>query len=131
MGFLEKKQSKLILNKTNKNDILNLLGPPSTISTFNSNLWIYIERNTSSTKITKLGGKELLANNVVILEINNRGMLVDKIFMNKDEMTKLKFSNDFTTSINSNKNSAIYNFLYGIKTKMNDPLGKKRNSIKN
>tara|TARA_B100000787_G_scaffold164633_1_gene147568 strand:+ start:458 stop:934 length:477 start_codon:yes stop_codon:yes gene_type:complete len=131
VGFLEKKQSKLILNKTNKNDILNLLGPPSTISTFNSNLWIYIERNTSSTKITKLGGKELLANNVVILEINNRGMLVDKIFMNKDEMTKLKFSNDFTTSINSNKNSAIYNFLYGIKTKMNDPLGKKRNSIKN
>tara|TARA_B100000780_G_scaffold209006_1_gene149082 strand:+ start:26 stop:502 length:477 start_codon:yes stop_codon:yes gene_type:complete len=131
VSFLEKKQSKLTLNEANKNDILDLLGPPSTISDFNNNLWIYIERNTSSTKVTKFGGKELIANNIVILEINNRGLLIDKIFLDKDQMKKHKFSKDFTKSIKSNEKSAIYNFLYGIKSKMNDPLGKKRNSIKN
>ena len=130
VGFLEKKQSKLILNKTNKNDILDLMGPPSTISDFNSNLWIYIERNTSSSKVTKLGKKQLMQNNIAVLELSNKGMLVDKIFINKNEMKKLKFTKDFTNSVND-KNSAIYNFLYGIKTKMNDPLGKKRKSIKN
>ena len=53
--FLDKKQSKLIINKSNKNDIIELLGPPSTKSTFDKDMWIYIERSTSSSKITKLG----------------------------------------------------------------------------
>ena len=42
--FLDKKQDQLIVNTSNKNDIINLLGPPSTKSTFNNDLWIYIER---------------------------------------------------------------------------------------
>ena len=106
------------------------MGPPSTKSGFNENLWIYIERNTSSSRVIKLGKRDLLNNNTAILEISNSGILIDKIFVNKKSMNKLKFSKDFTTS-DTNKKSAIYDFLYGVKSKINDPLGKKRKSIKN
>ena len=34
--FLEKKQAKLTVNQSNKNDILKLLGSPSTKSTFDN-----------------------------------------------------------------------------------------------
>ena len=64
---LEKKQSKLKINYTNKNDIIQIIGPPSTKSTFDNDVFIYIERKTSSSKLTKLGKKELLTNNVLIL----------------------------------------------------------------
>jgi len=39
--FLENKHSKLMVNKSNKNDIKQLLGPPSTKSSFDKDLWIY------------------------------------------------------------------------------------------
>ena len=42
--FLEKKQSLLVVNKSNKNDIKKTLGSPSTKSKFDNDIWIYIER---------------------------------------------------------------------------------------
>ena len=123
--FLEKKQEKLIIKDSNKNDIINLLGPPSTVSNFDNDLWIYIERNTSSSTIAKLGEKKLLVNNVLVLEIDNRGLLTEKIFLNKDDMQKLKFSKDFTT-MNYSKQTFLYGFLSSLRQKINDPLGKKR-----
>jgi len=125
---LEKKQTKLKINYTNKNDIIKLIGPPSTKSTFDSEVFIYIERKTSSSKVTKLGKKKLLANNILVLEIDNRGILVSKKLYNKDDMNNLKFDDDKTV-INYEKKSFIYNFLYSLRQKIDDPLNKKR--IKN
>ena len=79
--FLDKKHSKLILNTSNKNDIIRLLGSPSTTSTFDRDMWIYIERNTSSSRLTRLGKKKLLTNNTLLLELDNKGILVEKIFL--------------------------------------------------
>ena len=125
---LEKKQVKLKVNKTNKNDIIKLIGPPSTKSTFDNDLYIYIERKTSSSKLRKLGKKKLLVNNVLVLEINERGTLVDKKFYNINDMKKIKFD-DNETEIQYSKRSFIYNFLSSLRQKIDDPLGKKR--IKN
>ena len=122
--FLEKKQEKLILNSSNKNDIIKLLGAPSTTSTFDKDLWIFIERNTSSSRLTKLGKKKLLDNNVLVLEIDNRGILVGKIFLNKNNMQKIKFSKHFT-KMSLSKQSFVYDFLNSMRQKINDPLGKK------
>ena len=108
--FLEKKQEKLILNSSNKNDIIKLLGAPSTTSTFDKDLWIFIERNTSSSRLTKLGKKKLLDNNVLVLEIDNKGILVKKIFLNKNNMQKIKFSQNFT-KMSLSKQSFVYDFL--------------------
>jgi len=125
---LEKKQSKLKINETNKNDIIKLIGPPSSQSTFDNDVFIYIETKKSGTKITKLGKRELLVNNVLILEIDNRGLLLNKKFYNKDDMNKIEFDNEITSN-RYTKRSFIYNFMYSLRQKIDDPLGKKR--IKN
>ena len=122
---LEIKQKKLILNKTNKNYVIKLIGPPSTKSTFDNDVWIYIERKTSSSKLSKLGKKELIVNNVLVLQIDNRGMLVDKLFYDKNDMKKIDFIKD-ETLVSYSKRSFIYNFLSSLRQKINDPLGKKR-----
>ena len=123
--FLEKKQENLIINRSNKNDIIKLLGPPSTKSSFNNDIWIFIEKKTSSGKLRKLGKKTLLANNVLVLEIDNRGLLITKTFLNKENIQKLKFS-EKTTENTVLKNSFVYDFLFGIRQKINDPLGNRR-----
>ena len=125
---LEKKQLKLRINETNKNDIYQLIGPPSSTSTFDTDVYIYIERKTSSSKLTRLGKKTLLTNNVLILEINTQGMLVSKKFYDKNDMLKINFEKT-ATAINYSKKSFIYNFLSSVRQKIDDPLGKKR--IKN
>ena len=125
---LELKQAKLKINQTNKNEIINLIGPPSTKSSFDNDVYIYIERKTSSSKITRLGKKELLKNNVLILEINNRGILLAKNFYNLVDMNEIDFEKNITNT-NYTKNTFIYNFLTSLRQKINDPLGKKR--IKN
>ena len=125
---LEQKQTKLKINQTNKNDIINLIGPPSTKSTFDNDVYIYIERKTSGSKLVKLGKKKLIKNDVLVLEIDSKGILLAKNFYNKDEMNNISFDDD-VTSINYSKKSFIYNFLSSVRQKIDDPLGKKR--IKN
>ena len=125
---LEKKQAKLKINSTNKNDIIKLIGPPSTKSSLDNDVFIYIERKTSSSKLTKLGKKKLLTNNVLVLEIDNTGLLLSKKFYNKEDMNSLKFNED-QTGLNYSKKSFVYNFLSSLRQKIDDPLGKKR--IKN
>ena len=122
---LDKKQSKLKINYSNKNDIIIIIGPPSTKSSFDNDVYIYIERKTSSYNLTKLGKKKLITNNVLVLEINNEGILISKEYYDQNDMQKINFDKDFTT-INYSKKSFVYNFLYSIRQKINDPLGKKK-----
>ena len=125
---LEKKQTKLKVNYTNKNDIIKIIGPPSSKNSFDNDVYIYIERKTSSSKITKLGKKKLLANNVLVLEINNMGILISKKLYDMNDMNKVQFV-ESQTGVNYSKKSFIYNFLSSMRQKIDDPLGKKR--IKN
>ena len=122
---LEKKQEKLKINESNKNDILSIIGPPSTKSVFENDIYIYIERKTSSSKLSKLGKKVLLVNNVLVLDINKKGLLIKKEFFNKDDMNKLKFDEQETYTDHS-KRSFIYNFFYTLRQRIDDPRGIKR-----
>ncbi len=125
---LEEKSKKLSLNLSNINDINKLLGPPSTSSYFDNDIFIYIERKTSNSKLLKLGKKKLIVSNVLLLEIDDRGMLITKKFYNQKDLKNLKFS-EKNTEIDIGKQSFINKALSGIKTKINDPLGKKRGSL--
>ena len=125
---LEQKQKKLKLEYSNKNDIIKLIGPPSTQSVFDSEVFIYIERKTSSSKLLRLGKKELIKNDVLIIELDNKGILISKKFYNKNDMNLIVFDNQ-ETGINYTKKSFIYNFLSTLREKIDDPLNKKR--IKN
>ena len=129
--FLEKKQAKLLVNETNKNDILKILGSPSTKSKFDNDVWIYIERKQTQSKLKKLGRMKISKNDVLILEIDSYGMLKKKEFFNKDDMKNLKMT-DATTESAYDKNSFIYDFMSSMRQKINDPLGqraKKRREI--
>ncbi len=123
--FLDKKQKKLTINKSNKNDIMALLGYPSTKSTFDNDIWIYIERRTNHSSLIKLGKEKIVVNNVLLLEINAMGLLKKKKFLDLKNTNNIKFSENTTTS-NYNKNSFIYDFLSSMRQKINDPLGKRK-----
>jgi outer membrane protein assembly factor BamE (lipoprotein component of BamABCDE complex) len=125
VNFLEKKQEKLILNTTNKNDIVKIFGPPSTKSTFDNDVWIYIERKTTTKKLFKLARKKILVNNVLVLEIDSYGLLVKKEFYNMEKMNDLDFSKRETENVYSKK-SFVYDFMSSMRQKLNDPLGKRK-----
>ena len=125
---LEKKQAKLKINESNKNDIFELIGPPSTQSSFDNDIYIYIEKKTSNSKLMKLGKKKLIKNDVLVLEIDNNGILLTKNFYNKNDMNKIKFDENIT-GMDISKRSFVYDFLSSVRQKIDDPLGKKR--IKN
>jgi len=124
VNLLEKKQEKLFLKITNKNDIIKILGPPSTKSTFDNDIWIYIERKTTTKKLFKLAREKILINNVLVLEIDNYGLLLKKEFYNIEKMNDLDFSKRKTESILT-KQSFVYDFLSSMRQKLNDPLGKR------
>ena len=122
---LEIKQEKLNINQTNINDITQLLGPPSTKSTFDNDIWIFIEREITHEKIFKLGKEKLITNNVLVLEIDNKGMLVKKDFYNINEMNDIKLSS-LNTKNRYSKRSFVFDFLSSMRQKINDPLKKRK-----
>tara|TARA_B100000989_G_scaffold184911_1_gene139190 strand:+ start:489 stop:953 length:465 start_codon:yes stop_codon:yes gene_type:complete len=122
---LEKKQKKLLIFETNKNDIQEILGPPSSRSVFDNDLWIYIEREITNDKLLKLGGEKLIVNNVLFLEIDNKGLLIKKNFYDINEMNEAKLS-ELSTEAKYSKRSFIYDFLSSMRQKINDPLGKRK-----
>ena len=131
VSFLEKKQKKLIINESNKNDIREILGKPSTVSKFDNDIWIYIERKQTQSKLKNLGQMKIYKNDVLVLEIDNYGILKKKDFYNQDDMKKIKIVKG-TTDNNITKNSFIYDFMSSMRQKLNDPLGvraKKREAI--
>ena len=125
VNLLEKKQETLLLKRSNKNDIIKILGPPSTKSTFENDVWIFIERKTTTKKLFKLAKKKILVNNVLVLEIDNYGLLAKKEFYNLKDMNDLDFSKR-KTETSYTKKSFVYDFLSSMRQKLNDPLGKRK-----
>ena len=121
---MEKKQKKIEIFSNNSNDVRSLLGPPSTKNSFDNDIWIYIERKTTVSQIKTLGKRKLLLNNVLILEFDNRGLLVKKEFFNKDQMNKIKISSN-ETEVLTKKDTFIRSVITSLKHKINDPLGKR------
>ena len=122
---LEKKTAKLELLSINSNDVIGQLGFPSTKSSFDNEIWIYLERKTTSSQIRSLGKKKLILNNVLILEFNTKGMLVKKDFLSIEDMNNIEISKGSTKIINQ-RNTFVYSFLTSLRQKINDPLGVKK-----
>ena len=125
VNLLEKKQEKLFLKTTNRNDIVKILGPPSTKSTFDNDVWIYIERKTTTKKLFKLAKEKILVNNVLVIEIDNHGLLAKKEFYDMEKMNDLDFSKS-ETSVQYSKRSFVYDFMSSMRQKLNDPLGRRK-----
>ena len=128
---LKIKQESLTINQTNKNDIREILGNPSTTSKFDNDVWIYIERKQTQSRLKNLGKMKIYENNVLVLEIDKFGLLKKKDFYDKNDMNNIKISKN-TTGDDFKKNSFLYDFMSSMRQKISDPLGvraKKRKEI--
>ena len=122
---LEKKKDKIFVTKSNKNDVINVLGPPSTKSSFDKNTWIYIERSKISQSIFRLGKKKLSKNNVLVVKLSEKGLVEKKEFYNMNNMNEIEFTKEITTK-GYDKNSYMYNLLTSLREKINSPTKMKR-----
>ena len=123
--MLEKKNTKLKVNIDNKNDIINLLGPPILESSFDNNILFYIERKISTGNLYQLGKRRIKVNNVLVVEVDNRGILVKKDFYNLNDMNDVNLVTN-VTQVDYQKTSFVYDFLSSMRQKINDPLGKRQ-----
>ena len=121
---LEEKYNLLIKDKTNKNDILDQLGPPSTRNIFENDIWIYIEKKTTKSNIFKFASTKALKNNILVLEINNRGLLISKKLYTIDDLNKINIS-EKTTKV-TEKDSFVYGVISSLKQKIDSPKTNKK-----
>ena len=119
VAFLEKKQQALLINKSNKNDIIKILGSPSTKSILENDIWIYIENRRSKSSLFKLGKEIVISNNVLVVEIDKKGILKNKKFYNIDDQNKIIFNENKT--LMSDKDSFIYGVVSSLRQKIDSP----------
>ena len=117
LAYLEKRQKLIVVNKSNKNDTIEVLGQPATKGMTNDSLWIYIERTKVRGKMLKLGRVELKKNNVLVLEFNKFGILNKKEFYDKNDMKRITFAKNITEN-EIKKENFIYGFLSSVRSKM-------------
>ena len=117
IAYLDKREKLIIVNETNKNDAVKLLGHPATKGMTNDNMWIYIERTKTRGKLLKLGRNYLKKNNVLILEFDKYGVLSKKEFYDKENMKEIDFAKAITEN-DTRKESFVYGFLSSVRQKM-------------
>jgi outer membrane protein assembly factor BamE (lipoprotein component of BamABCDE complex) len=115
--FLENREKVLVVGKTNKNDIIKLIGNPHTHSIKKDDTWIYFERIITRGKLIKLGQNVLKENNILELKFNKYGILIKKKIYQKDNMQIVKYSKKETKNSVQPK-SFMNSFLSSIKQKM-------------
>ena len=122
-GFksLETKFEKIVINQTNKNDIIDLIGPPSTKSDFNKNKWFYIERRKTNQSLIKLGYKKIEKNDILMVEFNNRGILKNKKIFDMNDMNEIMYVKSITQK-EFKQNNFLYNIFSSFREKINAPV---------
>ena len=115
--FLENRSQKLVLNKSNKNDVIRIMGRPHIKEDEINQSWIYLERILSKGKYHKLGRHILKENNVLVLNFDKYGVLKNKKFLKKEDLKKLEFSEKITENELTQK-SFVQKFLQSVKQKM-------------
>tara|TARA_B100000424_G_scaffold244950_1_gene215593 strand:+ start:99 stop:566 length:468 start_codon:yes stop_codon:yes gene_type:complete len=115
--FLKNRSDKLIVNKSNTNDVIKIIGNPHSKSINNENEWIYFERILTKGSYYKLGQNVLKTNNILVLNFDKFGVLKSKQFLVKEDKKKLKFSEKKTEN-NITQKSFVERFLSSVKSKM-------------
>ena len=118
---LDIKFNEIIVHKTNKNDLIRIFGPPSTKSDFDTNKWFYVERLKTNQSLLRLGTQKIQKNNIIVIELNKKGILKSKKFYNLDDMNDLKHLKEITNKEFKNSD-VIYGVISSLREKINAPL---------
>ena len=122
--LLDTKYKKLQVNVTNKNDIIKIIGPPSSISDFNKNKWFYFERLKTNQSLFKLGTQKFEKNNIIVVELNDQGILKSKKLLDLNDMNDIKYIKTLTTKEFKNDN-LLYGVFSSLREKINAPMKNK------
>ena len=117
---LEKKFKIIEVNLSNKNDVVRLIGPPSSVSDFNKNKWFYIERLKTNQSLIKLGNQKIEKNNVLIVEMDKFGIVREKKLLDLEKMNDVKYLKTTTEKDFKNEN-ILYNIFSSLREKINAP----------
>ena len=117
---LDIKSERIIISKTNKNDVIDLLGKPSSISLFDENLWLFIQSEKINQSIIKLGKAKIISNNVLEVKFNSRGIVEEKKLYQIKDMNDLQVVKDRTTSEYDNT-SSLGKLFKSIEQKISSP----------
>ena len=117
VAYLKNREKLIIVNETNKNDAVSILGQPSTKGMIDDNLWIYIERTITRGKLLNLGRNYVKKNNVLVIEFDKYGIALRKEFYTKEDMNKIAFAKDITVN-EIRKENFIHSFLSSVRQKM-------------
>ncbi len=125
-GFrlIENKYNKVILNKSNKNDVRKLIGPPSSISKF-QDIWFYIEREKTNQSIFKIGKKKISSNNIILIEFNKLGIVSNKKLLNLNDLNDIDIE-EAKTRKKFSQDNRLYNILSTLREKINAPTRRNR-----
>ena len=115
---LQAKYEKITINKTNKNDILKIIGPPSTVSNFDKNKWFYIETKKTNQSLLKLGIKKIERNNILLIKFNNKGILDEKKILDLNNMNDVRYVKDVTEK-DYQQNNTLYKIFASLREKAN------------
>ena len=122
--LLDAKYKKLQVNVTNRNDIIKIIGPPSSISDFNKNKWFYFERLKTNQSLFKLGTQKFEKNNIIVVELNDKGILKSKKLLDLNDMNDIKYIKTLTTKEFKNDN-ILYGVFSSLREKINAPMKNK------
>ncbi len=125
MKSLEVKFDQIELNTMNKNDLIKLIGPPSIKSDFNKNKWFYLERLKTNQSLFKFGSQKIKKNNVLIVQISNSGIIIEKKLLDLNNMNDVKFLKNQTAKDFKNQNM-IYDVFTSLREKINAPMRERK-----
>lgn len=111
---LKVKSEKLFIGKSNKNDVIIELGDTILKEFPDFNSWIYSE---TEQKTGYLGKKVLIKNNILLLEFDNKGVLVEKKFLDKNDMNEVLFD-EITTETYAINDSTSKKFFSSMRKRL-------------
>ena len=114
---MKNRSEKLVINQSNTNDVIKIIGNPHSKSINNKYEWIYVERILTKGKYHKLGKSVLKTNNVLVLTFDKYGVLKSKKIYAKEDKKKVRFS-DKETENDITQKSFVERFLSSVKEKM-------------
>ena len=117
INFLKNRSDKIVINKSNKNDIIKNLGNPHTKSISDENLWFYFDRKISTGSIVHMKKNKLIENNVLVIEFNKYGVVINKKLLTKNDMKEIVYSTNKTENPVTEQ-SFVTRFLQSVKQKM-------------
>ena len=93
------------------------LGNPHTKSISDENLWFYFDRKISTGSIIHMKKNKLIENNVLVIEFNKYGVVINKKLLTKNDMKEIVYSTNKTENPVTEQ-SFVTRFLQSVKQKM-------------